>query len=239
MTRGESALKKLSRTTATNKPLDEESKENIATAVSAAHASSRREYAQVRSFRNMLLITALTLLVISVAVALLGWLRPKDLALCFYPQELNKVVCPTNESPFDAAAASASGTDVDEVVTQAARAGDVLLIEFVGLVAAALSGSASLRRLKGTTTPFGLPVALAIVKLPTGALTAVVGLLLMRGGFVPGLTALDSSPQILAWAVIFGASQQLLTGVVDRQAHAVLDHVGGKPHSAAERPATE
>ena len=75
------------------------------------------------------------------------------------------------------------------------------------------------------------------MKLPAGALTAVLGLMLMRGGFIPGLTALDNSPQILAWAVIFGAAQQLFTGLVDRQARDVLDNVGGKPHSAAERPA--
>jgi hypothetical protein len=70
------------------------------------------------------------------------------------------------------------------------------------------------------------------LKLPTGALTAVLGLLLMRGGFVPGLTALDTTPQILAWAVVFGASQQLFTGMVDRQGKSVLEDVGGKTYTA-------
>lgn len=42
------------------------------------------------------------------------------------------------------------------------------------------------------------PVVLALLKLPTGALTAPLGLLLMRGGFVPGLSALDSPAQIIA-----------------------------------------
>ena len=35
-----------------------------------------------------------------------------------------------------------------------------------------------------------------------GALTAVLGLLFIRGGFVPGLSALDSSAQISAHAAI-------------------------------------
>lgn len=52
------------------------------------------------------------------------------------------------------------------------------------------------------------------------------------GGFVPGLSALYTAPQILAGAVIFGASQQLFTGVVARQAKSVLDKVGGRPHTA-------
>jgi hypothetical protein len=54
-----------------------------------------------------------------------------------------------------------------------------------------------------------------------------LGLLLMRGEFIPGLTSLDSSGQILAWAIIFGYAQQLLTGFIDRQAQDVLRIAGG------------
>jgi hypothetical protein len=39
---------------------------------------------------------------------------------------------------------------------------------------------------------------------------------------VPGLTAVDTSPQIIAYAILLGYSQQLFTGFVDRQAHSVL-----------------
>ena len=72
-----------------------------------------------------------------------------------------------------------------------------------------------------------LPVALAVLKLPTGAITAFLGLLLMRGQFVPGLSALDTSAQILAWALVFGYAQQLFTRLVDRQGQTVLDSVRG------------
>ena len=34
----------------------------------------------------------------------------------------------------------------------------------------------------------------------------------MRGEFVPGLSALDSPAQIIAWAILFGYAQQLFTG---------------------------
>jgi hypothetical protein len=104
---------------------------------------------------------------------------------------------------------------------------DLLLVEMVGLLAAAVAAGAALRRMRGTTTPFGVPVALALLKLPSGALTALLGLVLMRGGFVPGLSALDTSAQILAWAVVFGYAQQLFTRLVDNQAHGLLDDVGG------------
>ena len=77
----------------------------------------------------------------------------------------------------------------------------------------------------------------AATKLPAGAITAVVGIILMRGGFVPGLTALDNSAQIVAWAVVFGYAQQLVTGLIDERAHGVLDDVGGRG-AAGERPST-
>jgi hypothetical protein len=138
------------------------------------------------------------------------------------------VVCPTAEVPVPADA-----VDIDAAVASAVGPWDLALIELVGLIAAAVAAAVSLRGIKGTSTPYGLPVALALLKLPTGALTAVLGILLMRGGFVPGLSALDSSAQILAWAVVFGYAQQLFTGVVDAQAQTVLDDVSGKSPAAA------
>ena len=64
-------------------------------------------------------------------------------------------------------------------------------------------------------------MALAFLKLPTGALTAFLGLLLISAGFVPGLSALDSSAQILSWAVVL-AAQELFTHLVDQQGQTVL-----------------
>ena len=78
-------------------------------------------------------------------------------------------------------------------------------------------------------------MALALLKLPTGALTAVLGLVLMRGEFVPGLSALDSSAQIISWAVVLGYSQQLLTRFVDQRAQSVLENFG---RTAEERDRT-
>ena len=96
----------------------------------------------------------------------------------------------------------------------------------MGLVAAALAGAFSLHQIKGTSTPFSVPLALGLLKLPCGALTALLGILLMRGEFVPGLSALDSSGQIIAWAIVFGYAQQVFTHLVDRQAQTVLNAVG-------------
>ena len=92
-----------------------------------------------------------------------------------------------------------------------------------------MASTITLRNVKGTSTPYGLSVALALLKLPLGALTAVLGLLLMSGGFVPGLSALDSSAQILAWALVFGFSQQLLHAARRSAARARCStNVGGR-----------
>jgi hypothetical protein len=116
--------------------------------------------------------------------------------------------------------------DVDDTMREHADGWDIALIEVVGLLAAAVAAAGSLSRIRGTSTPFMLPLALAVLKLPTGALTAILGLLLMRGGFIPGLGALDTPAQIIAWAIVLGYSQQLLTQFVDRQAQSELNNFG-------------
>jgi hypothetical protein len=58
----------------------------------------------------------------------------------------------------------------------------------------------------------------------------------MRGGFVPGLSALDTSAQIIAWAIVFGYSQQLLTRFVDQQANTVLKSVDNPAEPQLETP---
>lgn len=92
-------------------------------------------------------------------------------------------------------------------------------------------------RMRGAATAYNVPIALALLKLPTGALTAVLGLLLMRGQFVPGLTSLDTPGQIVAWAVIFGAAQQLFTRFVDQRGTAVMQAVPGPENPSTDPPA--
>ena len=120
--------------------------------------------------------------------------------------------------------------DIDDAVIETVTGFDLFIVELVGLAAAAVAAAGAIRGIRGSSERHGLPVALAVLKLPTGAITAFLGLLLMRGQFVPGLSALDSSAQILAWALVFGYAQQLFTRLVDRQGQTVLDSVRGADH---------
>jgi hypothetical protein len=82
---------------------------------------------------------------------------------------------------------------------------------------------------------------MSLLKLPSGALSAIVGLLLIRGEFVPGLSQLDNQPQILAYAFLFGIAQHLVTRLVDRQAQDILGKLPSKEPTSVrpEPPPTE
>ena len=127
------------------------------------------------------------------------------------------MVCPTSEM----AATSVPG------------GGDVAVVALMGVLGAALSATLAVQKLRGTAAPYAVPVALACFKLPAGALTAIAGLLLIKGDFVPGFSQLDSQGQILAYALVFGVAQHLVTRFVDQRADDVVNSLPSK-----ENPAT-
>lgn len=217
-------------------------REVIVDTMTVARQAHLRETRRVRSFAYIVFGMAAALTVIVVLVGLFGALSPDTVPLCFNPDR-QEAVCPTASNmgaggDDGSADAQSAPHDLDDLYSTVASRWDYPVVEFVGIVAAAVAAAASLRRIRGTSTPYNVPVALALLKLPTGALTAVLGLLLMRGEFVPGLRALDSSAQIIAWAVIFGYAQQLFTRFVDSQAQSVLNSVGG-PSKTPAKPVRE
>jgi hypothetical protein len=197
----------------------------------AANSQRRRDLVRLRSFRSLLVGAIISLFFLAIALAIVGALHREWLPLCFLPEDEMKFVCPLGEQGV----AQPAEADIDDLINGTAKPEDVLVVEIVGLVAATLAGALALRGMRGTSTPYGVPVALILLKLPAGALTAVLGLLFMRGGFVPGLTALDSSAQILAWAIVFGYSQQVFTRLIDNQGHDILHDVSGQG-AAGDRP---
>ena len=210
----------------------EEKRGRIVTAVRGASSAALREQLRVASFRNVLVATAVVMTLLAITVAVIGFIAPTWVPLCFQPERGGQtvVVCPTAQSSLVQTGQQSGPAipDVDDVVTQTAKPTDLLVIELVGLTAAAIAAAAAIRGIRGSSEPYGLPVALAALKLPTGAITAFLGLLLMRGQFIPGLSALDTSAQIIAWAIVFGYAQQLFTRFVDQQAHSVLGTVRGR-----------
>lgn len=205
-------------------------------AMETGYDASDEEYTRVRDFRNIILLTAA---IISGFMWVLGFVaaaNPQALPLCFTPtvsfagplgqQGETATVCPSGAG-------------------QSTSSGDLLIVAGLGAVGGGLAAVLTIRNLRGTSTPYSLPVALAVLKVPAGALTAVAGLLLLGGGFAPGFSNLDSQRQILAYALVLGYAQQLATRLVDDRAQSVLDRVpskdpeGKQPDPVPPAPAAE
>lgn len=196
--------------------------------------AERREHTRLRSFRTTVVLTTIALTLLVLGLAILGGLAPKLIPLCFAPQGSGTVVCPTVTAAAGTVTQPLPPAEAAQVLRNTASSWDITIVMGVGVLAAAVTGAAAIRRMRGTSAPVAVPVLLLLLKLPTGALTAFLGLLLLHGGFVPGLSALDDPGQILAWAAIFGASQQLVTGLVDKKAQSVLDSTGSAPMEASQ-----
>jgi len=221
--------------------LTETERNRIVSIVRGASSAALRAQLRVRNFRNVIIATAAAMMLFAVGLAVLGLFSPATVPLCFQPEQAGRtvVVCPTGQSDVvqTETEAGPAQPDIDVLVAQTAGRLDLVVVMLLGLLAASVSAAATIRRLRGSAEPHDLPVALAALKLPTGAVTAVLGLLLVRGEFVPGLSALDTSGQILAWAVIFGYAQLVFTRFVDQQAQTVLDKVRPGEEAAPTRQA--
>ena len=217
--------------------LSSSQRELLLNALFAANTQRRRNLARVRSFRNMLRGGTFMALFLAVALAWIGLAWPQAIPLCFTPETGGTVTvaCPQAVQGLGSAALLHE-RDITGEIARTVRPSDILLVEFVGLLGAVLSVTALLRSVKrGTSTPYNVPFLLAVLKVPTGAVTAVAGIILMRADFVPGLSALDSPAQILGWALVFGIAQQLVTRVADDRASTLLEDVGGRG-AGGDRP---
>lgn len=229
-------VEKIEQSIRSERSLDTAQRELLIDTVGVARQALLRETLRVRSFVGIVYGVFGVLTAIVIVIAALAAAFPAVVPLCFGPMNNVGIVCPTGDKSIGEDVTPVNSNDKDDAYAEVAKSRDYAVVELAGMGAAAVASAVTLRRIRGTSTPYNVPVALALLKLPTGALTAVLGLLLMRGAFVPGLTSLDSSAQIIGWAIIFGYAQQIFTRLVDRQGQAILDSVGGpaQPVSASD-----
>ncbi len=86
----------------------------------------------------------------------------------------------------------------------------------VGAGCGLLTTALTWRNLTHLTAPFAVNTAQAALKVPAGAVSAVLGVILVRSGIISGLKV--NSDVAYGYAVVFGLSQQALTKVVDNAA---------------------
>jgi hypothetical protein len=185
------------------------------------------EHAQLRSFRNILLIAAVFIAVLTAGTIYFVSRNPSLMPLCF-DREVASGVEPLGTTVAGKNCPTGSGQTVGPAGS------DILVVAVLGALGGALAATLSIRNLKGTSTPYDVPVALAFLKVPLGALTAILALIAIQGDFVPGLSILDSQGQILAYALVFGFAQQAFSRLLDQRAQSLLE---GLPGGTSTEPA--
>jgi hypothetical protein len=179
----------------------------LAKTMEIGFSAADTEFLRLRNFRNTVLAGAFMLTFVVAVFTVFVWLNPSDVPFCFVPDP-NPAVC-----------ASGGATPSSH---------DVVTVTLMGTLGGLLAAIMAIKSMRGTPSPYDVPKALALLKLPLGAVTAIGGLIAIRGDFIPGFSQLDSQAQIVAYAFAFGLAQQLLTRLVDRQASALLERSPGK-----------
>jgi hypothetical protein len=103
-------------------------------------------------------------------------------------------------------------------------------LELVGLVGGLLAAAAALRKIPTTGTPYGLRNVQAVVKVPMGALTAIVGVMLLQSGIISALQA-QATPVVFVYALVFGYSQETVTRLIDDKASSLTTSAAGAASS--------
>jgi hypothetical protein len=96
------------------------------------------------------------------------------------------------------------------------------LIMFFGSVGALFSAVPSLATLPETSSPFNMSRQQAILKVVTGAWSAVLGLLVLNAGLAPSAPEVTSLGGLIVLAALFGAGQEALTRFADNKASGLL-----------------
>lgn len=205
--------------------IDEVCRVNFKEAMRAGFQAEDRIYLRIRTFRNLVVKCTVLLFVLVGVMIWLVAMHPQSMPLCFAPGVTGvgggpaaPTICP-------------SGDHMPPSST------DIMIVAGLGLLGSAVAAAFSIRRVQGTPNPYDIPVALTFFKLPLGAFTAVTGLLLLGGDFVPGLSDLDNQRQILAYALVFGYAQQLISRLVDERARTIVGQLPNAP--ATTSPGSE
>jgi len=162
--------------------------------------SNNEWHANLRTFRNVLLLAAGVLVLALLALAIWHAVNRQFVSLCD-PNAAEGHHCFRGDKP---------------------RSADIAAIELVGAIGGLLSVAFGLGSEKSAPSRYNVRFAQMLLKPAAGAATAVVGVLLVQSGLIVAPAQKNSETLFLAYAAIFGFSQQLLTQFVDKRAGKLL-----------------
>lgn len=174
----------------------------------AADEASDAAHANLRAFRNLLIVVGGVAGVAAAALAIAHVIDHGVLAVC-------------------QASGSAHGCTGGADVGQIELAGS-----FGGTVGAVLA----LARSSALASPYDLPLVQALLRIPSGSLIALLGVLLVQNNVLGAFTP-QSAAGLIAYAAFFGYAQEPLLRAVDRRADEVLGAARTKnDHARAPAP---
>lgn len=191
------------------KKFTEEDRMRVRAALADAIEANGDRYANVRAFRNNLILVTFALLAAVVGAAIWHGANAHFLSLCTETTPKGELThCLGGES------SKADGVDVALVAAMGALG---------GLLAIAFSFSES----DVVPTRYDPKTWQTFLKPVTGAAVAIIAVLFLQSGFLLKPST-ETQSMFLAYAVLFGFSQQLLTRFVDKHADSLITP-DGKP----------
>jgi len=165
-------------------------------------------YANVRAFRNNLILVTFALLIVVMGAAIWHGANTHFLSLC---TETTK----TGELTHCLGGASSGPNGVD-----------VALVAGMGALGGLLAIAFSLSETDVAPTRYDPRTWQTFLKPVTGAAVAIIAVLFLQSGFLLKPST-ETQSMYLAYAVLFGFSQQLLTRFVDKRADSLITPDGG------------
>jgi hypothetical protein len=185
--------------------------------------------ATARSYRNALTVAILVLATAAIVFPQLATKADSRLLNLHPPatagQPSATAATPTPQptsTVTPAAGPETSSSSSAESTSGSTTFSEIASIELWGVLGALIGALAGLRNLRGSTQPVGLQLAQIALKIPAGALTALVGVILLQAALTPNSRPVVDG-HIAACAILFGAAQEAITAFVDRTAGNLLD----------------
>jgi hypothetical protein len=194
-------------------PLTAEQRETLVAMRRAATAALDATQRAVRSYRNLLLLSAFAIVATMAGIILVHALQPHFLSVCaIRGGGLDTNLCPNGGAK--------------------PRPLDLLEVATAGALGGALAGIFTLAGARRARSPYSLLTAQLVLKVASGAAVGFLAVLMLEKGVLAGLSV-QAGSKIVAYAAFFGFAQQAFTVLVDRRAGQLADSTQPKQKGRA------
>jgi hypothetical protein len=202
----------------------------------AVDAASDTAHSNVRGYRNILSAVGVILLIFAATLAIIHNADPKFISIC-QAQPGSSTSAPAPSTGGAAAASTSSGQATATKVTPCTGGADLAELELIGALGGLLAAVWALWRLDASSSPYGLPLYQALLRIPAGALAALFGILLLQSGALGVLIPQDAD-KLIAYGAVFGYAPDVLLRRVDARAKQLLGEARAKddPQRTAPPP---